>query len=43
MGQRWVEEGFGAELDLGVICIAVEVKVEVMEDLTKRKDVDNEE
>lgn len=34
MGQRWVE-GFCAEVDLCVISIAVEVKVEVMEDLTK--------
>ena len=43
MGQRWVEEGFGAEVDLCVIGIAVEVKVEVTEDLTKGEDVDDEE
>jgi hypothetical protein len=36
VGQRWVEERFGAEVDLGVICIAVEVKVDVIEDLAKR-------
>ena len=41
MGQRWVE-GFCAEVDLCVISIAVEVKVEVMEDLTKGEDVNVE-
>lgn len=42
-GSEVVEEGFGAEVDLGVIGIAVEVKVKVTEDATKWKDVDDEE
>ena len=41
VGHRCFEEGFGAELDLGVISIPVDVKV--MADLTKREDVDDKE
>ena len=42
-GQRCVEEGFGAQVDLGVFGVAVEVEIEVAEDLTKEEDVDDEE
>ena len=43
MGEGWVLGGFGAEVDLGVVGITVEVEVEVAEDLTKGEDVDEEE
>lgn len=43
MGQRWVGERLGAEINLCVISVAVEIKVEVAEDLTKGEDVNNEE
>ena len=36
-------EGFGAEVDLSVIGVAVEVQVVVAENLTKGEDVDDEE
>ena len=43
MGEGWVLGGFGAEVDLGVVGITVEVEVEVAEDLTKGEDVHEEE
>lgn len=43
MGEGRIVGGFGAEVDLGVIGIAVEVQVKVAEYLTKREDVDDEE
>ena len=43
MGEGRIMGGFGAEVDLGVIGIAVEVQVKVAEYLTKREDVDDEE
>ena len=42
-GSEVVEEGFGAEVDLGGIGIAVDVKVKVTEDATKWEDVYDEE
>lgn len=35
VGERWVVRGVGAEVDLSVVSIAVEVQVEVMKDLTE--------
>lgn len=43
MGEGRIVRGFGAEVDLGVIGVTVEVQVEVAEYLTKREDVDDEE
>ena len=43
VGKGWVMEGFGAEVDLSVISIAVEVQVEVAEYLTEGEDVNDEE
>ena len=43
MGEGRSVGGCGAEVDLGVVSIAVEVQVEVAEYLTKREDVDDEE
>ena len=42
VGEGWVVGGVGAEVDLGVVGIAVEVQVEVAEDLTKGENVDDE-
>lgn len=35
VGERWVVRGVGAEVDLSVVSIAVEVQVEVTKDLTE--------
>lgn len=41
MGELWVVGGFGTEVQLSIISIAIEVQIEMAENLTKRKDVDD--
>lgn len=43
MGEGRVVGGFGAEVDLGVISVTVEVQIEVAEYLTKGENVDDKE
>ena len=43
VGEGWMVDGFGGEVQLGVVSVTVEIQVEVADDVTKGKDVTDEE
>ena len=43
MGEWWVLEGFGGDVELGVVGVTVEVQVELTDDVTKGEDITDEE
>ena len=42
VSEGWVCDGFGGEIELGVVGVAVKVQIEIADDVTKGKDIADE-